>query len=96
MNYLRREYFNQWYRLSSYFVALITSQIPDILLLGLVSSSTLYFGTDQPVELNRFLLYLLATLLTSMVSSSYGLALSSRLNLLVCKKESFFNENRKT
>ena len=92
MNYLRREYFNQWYRLSSYFVALITSQIPDIVLLGLISSATLYFATDQPAELNRFLLFLLVTLLTSMISSSYGLALSSRLNLLVCKERFSFKQ----
>ncbi|KAM7344611.1 ATP-binding cassette sub-family G member 1-like isoform 1-T1 [Cochliomyia hominivorax] len=82
MNYLRREYFNQWYRLSSYFMALITTQIPDILILGTICSAMLYFVTDQPLQLHRFLLFLIVTILISMTSSSYGLAISSRLNLL--------------
>ncbi|KAI8118946.1 ATP-binding cassette sub-family G member 1 [Lucilia cuprina] len=82
MNYLRREHFNQWYRLSSYFMALITTQLPDIFLLGTICSALLYFSTDQPMELYRFILFALVTILTSMTASSYGLAISSRLNLL--------------
>lgn len=83
MSYVRREHFNQWYRLSSYFLALITTQIPDILILSTICSAMLYFVTDQPLQLFRFLLFVLAVLLTCMTASSYGLAISSRLNLLV-------------
>uniref|UniRef100_A0A1A9W0H5 ABC transporter domain-containing protein n=1 Tax=Glossina brevipalpis TaxID=37001 RepID=A0A1A9W0H5_9MUSC len=79
---LKREYFNQWYRLSSYFVALITSKLPSMLLMGLMYISIVYLMSNQPLELYRFAMLYLVAILTGQTSESLGLLLSSRLNLV--------------
>ncbi|XP_075166420.1 ATP-binding cassette sub-family G member 1-like [Haematobia irritans] len=82
MQYLRREYFNRWYRLSSYFLALLTSQIPITTVMCLCCSAILYFVTGQPVETFRFFLFFGMNFLTSMVGITFGLFIGSRFCLL--------------
>lgn len=83
MQFMRREYFNQWYRLSSYFMALITSQLPMICLTCIISSSLMYFLSGQPMQLHRYLLFLGITFLIGIMSSGFGVLMGSRFNVLV-------------
>uniref|UniRef100_A0A1B0B5U9 ABC transporter domain-containing protein n=1 Tax=Glossina palpalis gambiensis TaxID=67801 RepID=A0A1B0B5U9_9MUSC len=80
---LKREYFNQWYRLSSYFVALVTSKLPSMLIMALMYITIVYLMSNQPLELYRFVMVYLVAILTGQISESLGLLLSSRLNLVV-------------
>uniref|UniRef100_A0A1I8PLE1 ABC transporter domain-containing protein n=1 Tax=Stomoxys calcitrans TaxID=35570 RepID=A0A1I8PLE1_STOCA len=82
MQFIRRECFNQWYRLSSYFLALLTSQLPILCATSLIGTVTLYLGSAQPLELHRFLLFLGIAFATSMMASSFGLLLGSRFCVL--------------
>uniref|UniRef100_A0A1I8NS89 ABC transporter domain-containing protein n=1 Tax=Stomoxys calcitrans TaxID=35570 RepID=A0A1I8NS89_STOCA len=82
MQYLRREHFNQWYRASSYFMALVTCQIPFLGAECVIGSSIIYWLTDQPMQWFRFLLFLGILILTSLTASSFGLLVGSRLRLL--------------
>uniref|UniRef100_A0A1A9ZJ11 ABC transporter domain-containing protein n=1 Tax=Glossina pallidipes TaxID=7398 RepID=A0A1A9ZJ11_GLOPL len=79
---LKREYFNQWYRLSSYFVALVTSKLPSMLIMALMYITIVYLMSNQPLELYRFVMVYLVAILTGQISESLGLLLSSRLNLV--------------
>uniref|UniRef100_A0A1I8P001 ABC transporter domain-containing protein n=1 Tax=Stomoxys calcitrans TaxID=35570 RepID=A0A1I8P001_STOCA len=82
MQYLRREHFNQWYRLSSYFMALVSCQMVVSFIMSLLASSIIYVLCNQPLELFRFMLFFLIAWLTFLTASSYGMLIGSRMRLL--------------
>lgn len=79
---LKREYFNQWYRLSSYYAALICAKIPYMSFLALIYLAMVYLMSSQPLELFRFAMLFSIAFLTAMTSDSFGLLISSRLSLV--------------
>lgn len=79
---LKREYFNQWYQLSSYYLAMICSKIPFMLLLALIYITMIYLMSNQPLEFNRFSMVFLISILTGMTSDSLGVLISSRFNIV--------------
>lgn len=81
--YLRREHFNQWYRLSTYFMALVSSQFVMWSFSTLLGSTIMYYLSNQPRQVFRYFLFAGITLLTSLNGSSYGILVGSRLRLLV-------------
>lgn len=83
MKLLKREYFNQWYRLSSYFFALITSKFPYMFFLATMYLTIVYLMSSQPLELYRFAMLFLIAILTAQISDSMGMLISSRLSLVV-------------
>ncbi|XP_075167231.1 ATP-binding cassette sub-family G member 1-like [Haematobia irritans] len=82
IQYLRREHFNQWYRASSYFMALITCQIPSACVTAIIGSSLIYVLSGQPLQWFRFALFVGIIILTSATASSFGLFIGTRLRLL--------------
>ncbi|CAH0560474.1 unnamed protein product [Brassicogethes aeneus] len=80
--YLKREHFNKWYRLSAYFSALTVSTLPLQLLLGTVYLAIVYFLSDQPLEYTRMIRFFSVCLLTGIISESFGLLISSTLNIV--------------
>ncbi|XP_075166363.1 ATP-binding cassette sub-family G member 4-like isoform X2 [Haematobia irritans] len=78
MKYIRRECFNRWYRLSSYFMALITSQLLMICFTAIIDATLIYLPSGQPMELHRFALFLGVAFATSLMASSFGLLLGAR------------------
>ncbi|XP_005176004.1 ATP-binding cassette sub-family G member 4 [Musca domestica] len=80
--YLRREHFNQWYRLSTYFMALVSSQFVMWSFSTLLGSTIMYYLSNQPRQMFRYFLFAGITLLTSLNGSSYGILVGSRLRLL--------------
>lgn len=83
MKFLKREYFNQWYHLSSYYAALICSKLPFMFVLATIYLIMVYIMSSQPLELFRFCMLFLIAFLTAMTSESLGLLISSRLSLVV-------------
>lgn len=79
---LKREYFNQWYQLSSYYLAMVCSKIPCMLILAMIYISMIYLMSNQPLELNRFSMIFLISILTGMTSDSLGVLISSRFNIV--------------
>ncbi|XP_058983765.1 ATP-binding cassette sub-family G member 4 isoform X2 [Musca domestica] len=81
MKYLQRQIYNQWYCLSSYFMALLTSHVLSVIIMSISASAILYFFTEQPMQFFRFALFTGIIFLTSMVASSLGLLFGARLKL---------------
>ncbi|XP_075167784.1 ATP-binding cassette sub-family G member 1-like [Haematobia irritans] len=82
IEYMKREYFNRWYCLSSYYMALITSQLPILCPMSFIGAALLYFISEQPIELNRFLLYFHFIILVSVMAGSFGLLLGASFKSL--------------
>ncbi|KAJ8922757.1 hypothetical protein NQ315_007792 [Exocentrus adspersus] len=79
---LKREHFNKWYRLSAYFAALTVSTIPVQVILGTVYVLLVYTLSDQPMEIDRLLMFYLVCMLTGIVSESLGLLIASQLTIV--------------
>lgn len=79
---LKREHFNRWYGLPSYFLAITTISIPFHIVLTSLYVSIVYFLTDQPLELHRIAMFLVICILIGFISESIGLVISSTLNIL--------------
>lgn len=77
---LKKERFNNWYQLRTYYVATLVIGIPLNVFSTFVYSAIAYTLTGQPLEYSRFLMFLLITILTSFVSESIGLSLGSFLD----------------
>ncbi|ALC39759.1 CG4822 [Drosophila busckii] len=78
---LKREYFNQWYRLSSYYAAMISAKLPAMFVLAVIYLSMVYLMSSQPLEWFRFAMLFTIAFLTALTSDSFGLLISSRLSL---------------
>lgn len=83
MKLLKREYFNQWYRLSSYYAAMVSAKLPSMFVLAIIYLSIVYLMSSQPLEWFRFVMLFTISLLTALTSDSFGLLVSSRLSLVV-------------
>ncbi|TDG46673.1 hypothetical protein AWZ03_006853 [Drosophila navojoa] len=79
---LKREYFNQWYRLSSYYAAMISAKLPLMFVLAAIYLSIVYLMSSQPLEWFRFAMLFSIAFLTALTSDSFGLMISSRLSLV--------------
>ncbi|KAF2894324.1 hypothetical protein ILUMI_11847 [Ignelater luminosus] len=79
---LKREYFNRWYDLKPYFLALTLRGLPLMVLLGLAFTSTTYVFTNQPIELYRFVWFSAVCILTAIASEGLGMTIGSVCNLM--------------
>jgi ATP-binding cassette subfamily G (WHITE) protein 1 len=80
---LKREYFNRWYRLNPYYFAMIVAKLPVQFFTAILYLTMVYLLTDQPIELQRVVIFYFISLLTSLTSESFGLLVSSRLSIIV-------------
>jgi len=76
---LKKERFNNWYQLRTYYVAMLVIAIPLNIFPTLIYSIT-YVLTSQPMELFRFFMFVFITVLTSFTSESIGLGLGTIFN----------------
>ncbi|KAK6640213.1 hypothetical protein RUM44_011899 [Polyplax serrata] len=79
---LKREYFNRWYGLTSYFFALSFSRLPLQLILPTIYTTIAYVLTNQPPELYRYLWFWFISLIVAVTSESFALVLSSSLSIV--------------
>lgn len=82
---LKREYFNRWYGLTSYFLAMSFSRLPAQIIFSSVYVLIVYVLTDQPLDTQRCLMFLGICIIIGFISESLGLVLSSFLNVVVRK-----------
>lgn len=78
---IKREHFNRWYSVRAYYLALNLVDIPFSILNNVVFVSITFFMTSQPVELMRFSLFFLVSLLVSLTSQGLGLLSGSLTNI---------------
>ncbi|KAH8279564.1 hypothetical protein KR018_001731 [Drosophila ironensis] len=82
INLLKREYSNQWYRLSAYYAAMVSSKMPSMFVLAVIYLSIVYLMSSQPLEWFRFAMLFSIAFVTALTSDSFGLLISSRLSLV--------------
>lgn len=85
MHITKREHFNRWYSASSYYLALVTTDIPVIVSCSLFFISIIGILTNQPLEAFRVLNYVIIAILTSFTAQSLGLLMGSMFELKVGK-----------
>lgn len=83
MQILKREHFNRHYGLVPYYFSMIVVKIPIQIVLGIIYITLVYLITDQPLELDRLLMFYTTSILVSLVSQSFGMVVASRLSVVV-------------
>ncbi|XP_050512644.1 ATP-binding cassette sub-family G member 1 isoform X6 [Diabrotica virgifera virgifera] len=77
---LKKESFNNWYKLTTYYAAFLVFDIPQQMLFSTVYCIGCYFVSDQPLEVDRFFSVLFVLVLASLSSSGFGLILGTITN----------------
>ncbi|BES87415.1 ABC-2 type transporter [Nesidiocoris tenuis] len=77
---MKREYFNRWYSLKSFYLAKTLSTLPFIVPLGVVFIVIVYVMSDQPLELRRFAWFATYCLLIALTSEGLGVLIGFTFN----------------
>ncbi|CAH0560101.1 unnamed protein product [Brassicogethes aeneus] len=77
---LKKERFNNWYSLKTYYAAFLVSDIPMQIIFSLGYTLTSYFLSGQPYEISRFLRVQGILALVNLASSSLGILLGTLVN----------------
>ncbi|KAK9878730.1 hypothetical protein WA026_023607 [Henosepilachna vigintioctopunctata] len=79
---LKREYFNRWYSLKAYYMAVTVSGIPLLILFSMLFLVVVYFFSYQPMEIERFILFCIAGISIALCSQGLGYAIGAVCNIL--------------
>ncbi|XP_030080305.1 ATP-binding cassette sub-family G member 1 isoform X2 [Drosophila hydei] len=77
---IKKETFNNWYKLRTYYVATLITSTPVHIIFSTVYITIGYLMTDQPVELDRFVKYLLTAVVVTICADGLGVFLGTILN----------------
>ncbi|XP_030561814.1 ATP-binding cassette sub-family G member 1 isoform X1 [Drosophila novamexicana] len=77
---IKKETFNNWYKLKTYYVATMITSTPVHIIFSTVYITIGYMMTDQPVELDRFVKYLLTAVVVTICADGLGVFLGTILN----------------
>ncbi|XP_055589767.1 ATP-binding cassette sub-family G member 1 isoform X2 [Uranotaenia lowii] len=80
MKILKKESFNNWYKIRTYFIATMLTALPVQIFFAIVYSSIVFMLTQQPLESDRFLMFLAVLILNTIVADGYGVFLGTFLN----------------
>nr|CAD7258947.1 unnamed protein product [Timema shepardi] len=77
MTILKKEHFNRWYSLKSFYLSITIVDIPVSVISCVVFSLLVYIMTGQPLEPRRITMFLVIGQLTMFVSQTIGLMIGS-------------------
>ncbi|XP_070132821.1 ATP-binding cassette sub-family G member 1 isoform X4 [Drosophila bipectinata] len=77
---IKKETFNNWYKLRTYYIATIITATPVHIIFSTVYITIGYLLTEQPVEMDRFVKYLLTAVVVTFCADGLGVFLGTVLN----------------
>lgn len=77
---LKKEQFNNWYQLKTYYAAFMVADIPIQILFCTCFTTTSYFMSSQPCEWDRFIMFLTVCCLLTITAESVGIFLGTVAN----------------
>ncbi|KAH8267433.1 hypothetical protein KR018_001930, partial [Drosophila ironensis] len=77
---IKKETFNNWYKLRTYYIATIITATPVHIIFSTVYITIGYLMTEQPVELDRFVQFLLTAVVVTFCADGLGVFLGTVLN----------------
>jgi len=80
LHILKKELFNNWYGLSTYFLAFIITNMPLQMFFCFIYTSISYYLSAQMLTWTRFLMFLFVCQLMTLISEGVGLILGTALN----------------
>ncbi|XP_065209407.1 ATP-binding cassette sub-family G member 1-like [Planococcus citri] len=80
LNVIKKEQFNNWYKLKTYYLAFLFVNIPMQMLFTVVYAIFAYYLSSQVLVYWRFLKFLLVCMLTTLINEGFGLFLGTSLS----------------
>jgi len=77
---IKKETFNNWYKLKTYYLATIITSTPVHIIFSTVYITIAYLMTDQPFELERFVKFMLTAVTCTICADALGILLGTVLN----------------
>lgn len=77
---LKKEVFNNWYKLRTYYLATLITSTPIHTLFALVYATVVYFITEQPPDPGRYLKVMLVYVLVTITADGFGIFLGTLVN----------------
>ncbi|XP_066154170.1 ATP-binding cassette sub-family G member 4-like [Euwallacea fornicatus] len=74
---MEREYFNRWYSLKAYYMSFTLASLPLMIIFSIMFITIVYFLTDQPMDLYRFLWFAAMSLAIGVTSQGLGYLIGS-------------------
>lgn len=78
---VKKEFFNRWYSLTPYYMALTISRLPLQIFFNMIFLSFTYWMSGLPNELWRFMLFSSVGIITSFVAEGMGLAIGATFSI---------------
>lgn len=85
MNILKKEHFNRWFSLSSYYISVTLVDLPVSIICCILFSGIVYFMSGQPLEVDRFSMFFAISLLVAFVAQSFGLMIGAVFDVVVSR-----------
>ena len=89
-----REHLNNWYTLKAFYLAKSAVDLPFEVFNSVLYVTIVYFMTDQPLQVERFFIYLSTGLMNGLVSQSVGLTIGVAFDLMVLNRIRFQSTGR--
>lgn len=77
---LRKEKFNNWYQLKTYYAAYMVANVPIQIIFALAYASVSYVLSDQPLEFSRFIMFVAITSFITLTAESFGILLGTTVD----------------
>ncbi|XP_053961340.1 ATP-binding cassette sub-family G member 1 [Anastrepha ludens] len=80
INIVKKETFNNWYKLRTYYMATLISSTPVHIIFSTAYITIAYFMTEQPYEIERYVKFLLSAVVVTICADGFGVLIGTILN----------------